>query len=411
MSNAGEASKITPLWKARLTRSEAGTIKPNLTNALSALNFSPEWQGCIGHDEFCDRIVVTGKLPWANHTVGESWSDNHDTLTAVWLQDEGVNIKPHDVVRAVEAVAKANKFHPIRRFLGSMSWDGIHRLDSWLENYMGAIAKDDAQQNYLRDVGIKWLVSAVARIYQPGCKVDQTLILEGKQGTKKSSALNVIFGPWFTDQIADIKSKDAAIELRGKWCVEVAELDRFRGATAETAKAFFSRQSDHYVPKYARHAIDQKRQCVFVGTTNQDAYFTDETGNRRYWPVITGEIRIDELNAVRNQLWAEAKALYDDGQAWWPDATLTTIAAGEQAERYEHDIWAERIGAMIEQRRNITINEIMEDLGIPVKDRNKAAEMRISRELKSLGWFKTRAGTGARARFYTRDGSNLPDLI
>ena len=158
------------------------------------------------------------------------------------------------------------------------------RLEEWVITYLGA---EDTPLN--RAVGSRWMISGVARILQPGAKVDHMLILEGPQGAKKSSALKTLAGAeWFTDELAEIGSKDAAQQMRGIWVIEIAELDAISRAEVSRIKAFLSRTTDRYRPPYERYVVEMPRQCVFAGSVNPDTYLRDETGNRRFWPVRCG---------------------------------------------------------------------------------------------------------------------------
>ena len=199
------------------------------------------------------------------------------------------------------------------------------------------------------------MISAVARIMQPGAKVDHMLILEGPQGTKKSSALKALAGAdWFTDELAEIGSKDAAQQMRGIWIIEIAELDAISRAEVSRIKAFLSRTRDRYRPPYERYVVEVPRQCVFAGSVNPDTYLRDETGNRRFWLVRCGVINLDALSRDRDQLWAEAVARYRDGTIWWLGETeLIADAKAEQDRRYHSDAWDSRIDRWLgfERRR------------------------------------------------------------
>ena len=161
---------------------------------------------------------------------------------------------------------------------------------------------------FVRAVGAKWMISAVARIFKPGCKADCALILEGLQGLGKSTAARVIADPWFSDEIAEFGSKDAAMQLSGVWVIELAELDSMNRAGVDVVKSFISRSNDRFRPPYGRRVTEVRRQCVFVGTVNGNDYLKDETGGRRFWPVQCESIDIDALRRNRTQLWAEARS-------------------------------------------------------------------------------------------------------
>jgi hypothetical protein len=194
-----------------------------LANAITALRGAPEWQGVLWHDAFATTTVARKPPPWIGRPQAWSdtpWADRDDALVADWLQHQDIMVPMSVAGQAVEVVARDRIFHPVREYLDGLSWDGTPRLEAWLLRYLGA--EDNA---YHRAVGPRWLISAVARIYVPGCKADCALILEGPQGIRKSSALMALAAPWFTDRLSDPSSKDAAMETRGVWIIEIAELD------------------------------------------------------------------------------------------------------------------------------------------------------------------------------------------
>jgi predicted P-loop ATPase len=173
----------------------------------------------------------------------------------------------------------------VRQKLDSLKWDGTSRIGDWLSLY----PRVDGNE-YTFAVGARWLISAVARIYDPRCKADCALILEGDQGLMKSTALKVLAEPWFTDEIADLGSKDAAMQTRGVWVIEIAELDSMSRADVSKIKGFISRTTDRFRPSYEKRVIESRRQCVFAGSVNHCAYLRDETGGRRFWPVACTRI-------------------------------------------------------------------------------------------------------------------------
>jgi predicted P-loop ATPase len=234
------------------------------------------------------------------------------------------------------------------------------------------------------------------------------LILEGAQGNRKSMALKTLAGKaWFTDELADLESKDAAMQVAGVWIIEMSELESMSKSEVGRVKAFLSRAVDRYRPPYGKHVIKAPRQCAFAGTTNDDAYLKDETGARRFWPVRCGYIDIEALSADRDQLWAEVVHLYDSGEKWWlEDPELVEAAREEQAVRFDADPWQQEIAKWIEDREDVSISEILSELLCKPKAQwGQADKNRIARTLKALGWekFQKRVrGSDARESRYRR---------
>jgi len=312
-----------------------GNIRALVANAITAIDKAPEWQGVLGFNEFSLLTVARKSPPWEK-TAGTPWADVDDIRTAEWLQHKGVLVGSQVAHEAVQAIAAENPFHPVREYLNSLTWDGADRLTGWLSNYLGA-----ASTEYSCAIGARWLISAVARIFKPGCQADYTLVVEGPQGALKSSAFRSLAGPdWFTDRLSDLGTKDAREELHGIWIVELAELASIRRSVTETVKNFLTARIDHYRQSYGRRAIHAPRQNVFAGSVNDATPFVDETGNRRFWPIKCGFIDLKKLAADRDQIWAEACHRYRQGEIWWLDTpNLNQLAAEEQEDRYQAGVW------------------------------------------------------------------------
>ena len=386
-------------WSTRLLRTEDGRIIACTDNVALYLEHVPEWAGVLGYNEFTAGIEIL-KTPPAPVTaaVSSEIEDTFDTEAVRWLERRRLMVKPELVRRIVDAVARRNPYHPVRDYFDACSWDGKPRIDDWLPDYCGAASSD-----YLNQIGARFLISAVARIYQPGCKADHLLILEGVQGSGKSSAVRVLAGEWFSDQLADMGSKDASMQLRGVLIVELSELDALNRSEMARAKAFLSMQTERFRLPYGRRVVQVPRQCVFIGTTNSDQWLKDETGGRRFWPVRCGQIDIPGLERDRDQLWAEAVHRYRAGERWWlEDAAVIQEATEEQRGRYAEDVWqvkveeyaaAEADSPASAPRCSVAIPEILARLGIEIARQDQIAANRVARCLKAAGWERYRQRT------------------
>lgn len=317
-------------WRALAIKTAEGNLIPNLANAFLALKHDPHWQGAFTHDEMQVQTLYRG----------QPLRDRDAADIQKWLQHAGLaRIGAEPVRTAIELVGTA--FHPVRDYLEGLAWDGEKRLDGWLETYLGAEASE-----YHAKIGRWFLISMVARIFRPGCKVDYMLVLEGPQSTLKSTACAVLADEYFSDTLPELGGDHVRVQmhLRGKWIIEVSELSAFSRAEASKLKAFLTTQIEQYTPKHARLEVREPRQCVFIGTTNKEAYLLDETGGRRFWPVKCGTIDIDGLKAARDQLFAEAVVAFRDGDHWWPDhAFEETHIKPVQATRYAGDAWEQGV--------------------------------------------------------------------
>lgn len=372
---------------ASLMLAPNGQPRPLLANVLTLLRSSCEWRGVLGYDEFAMQTMLMASPPWEprrNHFVSRAWTERDDVFATDRFQHNGVGISVDVAQTAIEAVAQDNTFHPVRDYLDGLEWDGCARLRSWLSDYLGA-----KQTTFAEAVGTRFLISAVARIKQPGCKSDTMLVLEGKQGVGKSKVVKALGAPWFSDELADFGSKDASMQMRSIWLMEVPELDAMSRAEVTKVKAFLSRSTDRFRPPYGRRVIEAPRQCVLIGTTNAETYLKDETGGRRFWPIVVGNIDLGGLAAIRDQLWAEATALYRDGGVWWlDDPNLLSEAERIQSERLVEDPWAAKIAMVIKYgSTDVSIAEILSNtLHLEMSRWTQADQNRVASILTSLGF-------------------------
>lgn len=316
-------------WRTGLLCSKDGSIKPLLTNAALLLQHSPEWAGVLRFNEF-SLTIETGQPAPFSQVGNEDWSDDATARTMIWLQQNGCVINnTKQVHEAICVVARRNSYHPIRAYLAGLVWDCQPRIDTWLRDYLGA---EDTPLNAA--MGCKWLIQACARIMQPGCQADATLLLIGPQGAGKSSALAVLASQkYFTDALSDLGSKDSRQELRGRWIVEMSEFVSRRSELER--KSFLTARSDYFREPYGRAPAQFLRSCVFAASSNDPAPLGDESGGRRYWPCVVGQIDTAHLQADRDQLWAEAYLRYCDGEPWHADfSAMRDALTAEQACRY-----------------------------------------------------------------------------
>ena len=273
------------------------------------------------------------------------------------MQRQGIAVSEGVAAAAVRIAASERPYHPVRDYLNGLAWDKKNRLESFATVYLGT-----ADTRYSATVGRSIFLTGVARVMDPGCKADHIPILEGEQGTFKSSVLDTLFSPWFSDDLAELGSKDAQMQMAGTWCVEIAELASMRRAEVEKVKAFASRRIDRYRPSYGRTVLEAPRQCVCVGTTNAERYLKDETGGRRFLPLHCGRIDLAGVKRDRDQLWAEAVELYRDGAQWWLDPDELQAARVEQEERFAEDAWADDVAAYVADKDEVSVVAILETL-------------------------------------------------
>ena len=297
----------------------------------------------------------------------------------------------------MQTAARDHPFHPVKSYLHGLRWDGQKRVDRWLSTYLGA-----ENNEYSRAVGSRWLISAVARILRPGAKADCCLILEGPQGSRKSTALRTLAGEFFTDELADLGSKDAAMQTRGVWIIELSELDSLSHAEVARIKAFMSRTTDRFRPPYGMRLMESTRQCVFAGTVNHATYLRDETGGRRFWPITCGPIDVEARD--RDQLWAEARVRFESGSVWWLDTPdLIQLANDQQEARYERDPWEEVIGPWLEGRQSTSISEVLVKCVLkPQAQWTQTDKIRSARCLRAQGWVRYRERQGDRLEWRSR---------
>lgn len=389
-----------------LKLNEYGRPRPILWNAGAILRQDPAWAGAFRFNLLTRKTelhaVPQGFLD--DTTLPRPIEDSDLTLINLWLQERyDLFCSTGIVAEAIDGLASQAPYHPVREYLHGLTWDRKPRLDTWLIDRYGA---DDTP--YTRAVGSKFCIAAVARAADPGCKVDNALILQGPQGFKKSSGLLSLFGKRFYGENVprDLGNKDTKTYIQEWWAAELAELSQLKRSEVEDAKAFITAQADTFRAAYGRKDRKYPRQCVFTGTANQDVLFRDETGNRRFWPIrvhTPGDIAGIERD--RDQLWAEAFARYQAGEKWYLEGDLEKAAQAEQEARVEQDPWMSDITEFIDtttlrtttyrgrQTVFVTVDELLEHLGIDKAHRDMFMAHRVGRCLRLMYW------TGAKVEY------------
>jgi predicted P-loop ATPase len=377
-------SRGGPAWLEDCVKGETGRPLSVLASVLIGLR--AELPTAFAFDQMLSAPLLMEPIADVESFTPRPCTDVDVGIVQERLQRLGLKRISKDVAhQAIDVRAHECRFHPVRNYLNGLDWDGVRRLADLFPVYFGSDASD-----YARAIGRMFLTSMVARIMSPGCKADHLPVIEGPQGTLKSSACAVLGGQWFSDALPDVTSgKDVSQHLRGKWLVEVSEMHAMSRAEATQLKAFITRSVERYRPSFGRKEVIEPRQCVFVGTTNRDTYLRDETGGRRFWPIRAGIIDVDALARDRDQLFAESVAHYREGGRWWPDKEFERIhIEPKQAARYESDdAWEETISGYLETHDRVTVGEIARDaLSIETPRIGTADQRRITAAMQRIGW-------------------------
>ena len=358
-----------------------GKPVPTLSNAVRILTEDPRWNDRLRFNDFSSVVELDGQVI----------TDTAESGAALWLDRVyGLQVSTNRASEAAVFVAHENTYHPVRDYLRQVPWDGQERADLLFTHYAGA---EDNELN--RELGRRFLISAISRIFNPGSKVDCCPVLVGRQGVRKSTFLRqlAIRPEWFSDSALDIggNMKDAYQNIQGVWLYELAELASIRPREAETVKAFISAQVDRFRPSYGRHVIQRSRQVVFAGTTNGAEFLSDSTGNRRFWTVQVGEIKLLELGRDVDQLWAEALKLWRDGERWWLEENGSEMLEEAQEGFRQVDAWEQGTRVFLKRTADeFTARDVLKALGFEDHQMTKSASMRMASVLQRLGCKRSR---------------------
>jgi predicted P-loop ATPase len=379
----------------------------DVTNCRLFLEFSQHLHGLWAFDQFEAAPIVTGYRNWMGETEvplkGYKIDDALiNKLRYFILTHHKENFSLTVLNETIDMLCARATFHPVRTYLENLRWDGIDRCHTWLSRYC---AVEDAE--YARAVGVRWLVGAVQRVMQPGSQMDSMLIFYGKQGLGKSTAANILAGDWFLDNLKPLGGfgKESEEGLRGKWIVEVAELQGFNRVDMTKIKEFLTRKVDTYRMSYGRRSADFPRQCVFIGTTNESHFLRDDE-NRRFWAVeCKGDFDLAGLRRDRNQIWAQALTLYKQGHPSYLETKGLQLTAHEVSKRYTvTDPWRILVkeyldGKNFDEKVYDEINPLkiyLEALGGTAKTATTFEMQKVQNALKFLGWEEVATDTWVR---------------
>lgn len=406
-------------WKSKLNRNSTdNAVKNNLKNIFLILNNDTQYKDKIEFNELTQMRTF----------CRTDWNDVIESRLKLYLEQK------YDLMTSIESInhicniiASDHSYHPIKEYLNSVQWDGIHRIKSVFSDFLGA-----TDNIYTQSVAVVTFVGAVARIFQAGVKFDTCTVFVGKQGTGKSKFISKIAvnSEWFTDGVTTFDGKDFYESIQGKWIIELGEGTAFQKSIKERSKQAIASQQDFYRKPYGRNPEIRKRQCVFLGTTNNYDFLKDETGDRRYYPIdvnipkATKNIDKDLTSEYIAQLWAEAVHLYKNGQRIYiQDSGVLALAEQEQRKHFDESplqsdiynfleipITTHWYDASLEARRNhirayqngeqtagaykrdcISVKEIAcelfgYELNQPIE---RKMSLEIARTLTALGWNKT----------------------
>lgn len=311
-----------------------GNKRVTVNNFVNAFKSDPLLNGLLAYDMLKETIVFTRPSFTAKGSKkGDLVNDTDISIIKGRIERMHGIYNDAKLNDAIEQVSSDNAFHPIKLYLESLTWDGVPRIDTFLVDYMGA--EDNA---YTREAFRKMLLAAVTRIYEPGRKFDTALVFYSEQGVGKSTLIQRLSKGWFNDSLTNLSGKESYEAIQFAWLVELAELSALRKSDVEAVKNFISKREDTYRGAYARRVKTHKRQCVFFGSTNDDEFLKDATGNRRFFPVEVKRTRKTrlifepEFDAIVDQLWAEAMEGYMLGEALTLSDEAEAIAGGTREE-------------------------------------------------------------------------------
>jgi putative DNA primase/helicase len=387
---------VSAEWERRLVVGNNGELKSSVENVHTILTSHEAWAGKIRKNLRRGCTVFSAGTPICN-TAEKSLTDVDYGYVVRWLSQEyKIDMSPTspNLTTTIEMIANENAFDPVKDYLAALAWDGVERIDGLLTEYFKAVPASEMHAVWLRAVGSKFLISAVARTFEPGCKADQVLVLSGTTGFFKSTGVMMLALGKYHDTLQEFDSKDAMMKLNEVWLVELEEMQAYRKSDVEACKSFVSRCVDKYRSPYGRNVENHPRRCVFMGTTEHHDFLNDDT-NRRFWPVeIVAKANLEKLAADRDQLWAEAVHRYRAGEPWHiTDDALNAESLRVQNAHARQDAWLDVVREYLSSRPlgayETTVSEVLTNaVKIEVGRWTQTDQTRVARILKKLGYVK-----------------------
>lgn len=378
----------------------------------------------LAYNDLSNNVQSRTPWPWPHSKAGDV-TDAVDLLLGKYLTDTyGLpSISRAALSEAIQTVAHTRRFHPVREYLQALQWDQVSRIDKWLIHALGESpdSLSPAMLEYLQIVGRCLLLGMVNRVMVPGCKFDYCPVFEGVGGLRKSTLVEILASSdFFSDTPFEVgRGKEAQEQVAGLWVYEIAELSHFSKAEVGAIKGFISSKVDRYRVAYGATISTFPRQVILIGTTNENTYLRDRTGNRRFWPIpVRHTIKTEWVAKYRDQLLAEAFALFGQGVAYTPtpNQEKRLFAPMQESRLVETAVISELlnvltrapvatgIGARVNELTSfVTIAELTLALGVDAAKSTPALEAQIRGWLDHEGWSRVKKQiNGARAWGYTR---------
>lgn len=399
-------------WKKDLLFNTDGNAKVCEANVLTVLRNHPGMAGTLVYDERTALTVIDKPLPWDKHASTREWTEQESSKATEWMAslDPPVVTSTSQVSGLIDNISKACCVDTFREWLDDLQWDGVGRLNNVMAELCAA--RDPLDGLFFA----KWLISAVARTYEPGSKVDTMFVFVGAQGLRKTSFFESLV-PWpalFANHLARSNEKDSLLALRGPVIIEDGEMSMYGKREISSLKEFLTVCIDRYRAPYGRRSEDYPRRCVFCGSTNEDTFLRDVTGGRRFWPVkVYDHLDVSGLVKIREQLWAEARTRYEQGEPWWLERDTERAAENRQESCREEDAWEPLLEAKLrsvtkplegygigenqfydidntvtdiaEGLRWITMSQALRMLGFS-EQAGRKEQIRVSVALRAIGW-------------------------